>query len=410
MVGVLRGVLPVVLGVVLLQIANGLILTLVSLRMVLASLPLYLIGFVTSAFYVGGIIGCLAGDRLIRGVGHIRSFAGFAGILASATLLHALVDSPWVWIGLRLAAGFSLLGILMTAESWLNSFAAPETRGRILAFYMIAVYLSLGAGQLFLNLAPPVGFHLFVIGGILFAMALVPVAVMQSTSPAPIFAAHPSLRELQRLSPLGLGGCFCSGLIAGGFYVLGPVFAQGIGLDTAAISYFMAAPLLGGLLFQWPIGWLSDRCGRRGVLAAVAAATALCAGLIAAEALLPPDWLIAVALLFGGGAFVIYPLSLAHATDWSGAHRAVEISQGLIIAYSAGAVIAPLIEAGVMNALGPSGLFICIAAVAGGLCGFTLLRMTSRPPVPVEEQTTFIALPQTSPEVSTLDPRQAEPE
>lgn len=408
MVNVLRGLIPVFFGVVLLELGHGLVTTLLGLRMVIEDFPVYFIGLVGAAFYTGGTIGCVAGDRLIRLVGHVRAFAGFAGLFACATLLMALIVSPAAWIALRGLSGFCLLGLIMVAESWLNGFAQPENRGRILALYMIALYFSIGAGQFLLNLAPPSGYELFAIGAMFFAGALVPVAFMRSGSPPEVPHTRPAIAELLSLSPLGLAGCFAAGLVAGGFFTMGPVFAEERAFATNEVALFIAAPMAGTLLLQWPIGWLSDRYGRRCVLLATTAALALAALAIAQQDSLPMAAVLAAAALFGGTAFVIYPLSLAHATDWSGTGRAVEISQGLLIAFSVGAALAPVLGATAMNLAGPAGLFYWFALVALALLAFTLLRMVQRAPVPVEQQEQFVPVPQTTPALSELDPRTPE--
>lgn len=409
MIDILRGLIPVFFGVVLLELGHGLITTLVGLRMAIEGFPVYLIGFVGAAFYAGGALGCVVGDRLIRLVGHIRAFAGLAGLFACATLLMALVVAPGPWIALRGLSGFCLLGLVMVAESWLNGLAASENRSRILALYMIALYFSIGAGQFLLNLAPASGFELFAVGAMFLAVALVPIAFMRSSSPPEPPHTRPALGALFSLSPLALMGCFASGLVSGGFFTMGPVFAERHAFAANDVALFIAAPMAGTLLLQWPIGWLSDRYGRRGVMLGTTAALALASLAIAQESGLPFGVVLAAAALFGGVAFVIYPLSLAHATDWSGANRAVAISQGLLLAYSVGAALAPMLAALAMNLMGPAGLFYWFALVALALLLFTLIRMAQRAPVPVEEQEHFVPVPQTTPALSELDPRSPEP-
>ena len=404
MIALLRGIVPVFIGIVLLELGHGLITTLVGVRMTVEQFPVSLIGVVGAAFYTGGAIGCVAAGRLIRLVGHIRAFAGFAGLFACATLMMALIVTPAAWIVLRGLSGFCLLGLVMVAESWLNALAVAEQRSRVLALYMIALYASIGAGQFFLNLAPAKSFELFAIGAMFFAGALVPLAFMRSTSPQ-VPEAHPALREIFSLSPLALVGCFASGLISGGFYTMAPVFAEMQGYEPGDIALFIATPMAGTLILQWPIGWLSDRRGRRGVLVLTTGVLALAALAIAQDRLLSPLGVLGAALAFGGMAFVIYPLSLAHATDWSGPRRALEISQGLLIAYSVGAALAPLLGAEAINLVGPEGLFYWFALVAALLAAFTVVRMIQRAPVPVEQQEHFVPVPQTTPVVAELDPR-----
>ena len=48
---------------------------------------------------------------------------------------------------------------------------------------------------------------------------------------------------------------------------MAPVYATVIGLTPAEISVFVGAFYVGGLLLQYPIGWLSDRMDRRALIA-----------------------------------------------------------------------------------------------------------------------------------------------
>ena len=73
------------------------------------------------------------------------------------------------------------------------------------------------------------------------------------------------------------------------------------------ISIFMASLYVGGLVFQFPIGWLSDRIDRRKLVIVVAVFGAAAAAL---PILLPmPFWaLVGVALVIGGVSNPLYAL------------------------------------------------------------------------------------------------------
>ena len=58
-----------------------------------------------------------------------------------------------------------------------------------------------------------------------------------------------------------------SGLISSAFYALVPAWMQDMGITKETIALFMLVAVLGGLAFQVPVGWLSDRFDRRLVLA-----------------------------------------------------------------------------------------------------------------------------------------------
>jgi hypothetical protein len=73
--------------------------------------------------------------------------------------------------------------------------------------------------------------------------------------------------QLARAAPVAVVGCALSGLISGAFYALVPAWMQDAGIARATIALFMLVAVLGGLAFQVPVGWLSDRFDRRLVLA-----------------------------------------------------------------------------------------------------------------------------------------------
>jgi MFS family permease len=120
------------------------------------------------------------------------------------------------------------------------------------------------------------------------------------------------------------------------------------------------------------------------------------------------SWLFALAVLYGTCAFPIYTLCVAHANDLVPKERAVEVSSGLLLTFSTGAVLGPLIASLMMSLAGSPALFLHSAA-AHALIALTLLvRVGVRPRLPEEDKEEFVAVPRTTPAVFELDPR-AEP-
>jgi MFS family permease len=180
------------------------------------------------------------------------------------------------------------------------------------------------------------------------------------------------------------------------------VFASEVGLSVAAISTFMACVILGGVLFQVPIGRVSDALDRRWVIAAVA--------LLAAAAALPPVLFARLPiytlfpgfLLVGGLSLPIYALCVAHTNDFLAPEQMVGASSALILAYGIGAACGPTLTALAMQALGPSGFPLSLVVVHGAIGVFALYRMTRRPTVPAEERAAYVALPTPTPVVTSL--------
>ena len=248
--------------------------TILSIRGEIEGFTLAQIGAVGAGFWAGVIIGSLRAAGVIRRVGHIRTFAAFGAIAATAPLVHLLVVDPFVWIAARALTGFCFAGMFIVVESWLNAGASSENRGQILSIYGMTGLLAGIGGQLLLPTTDPAGFRAFCIIACIISLALVPIALTQGAAPAPPGeGSHVGLSRLYRDSPLGVAAGFLSGVTTGAFFTLGPIFAEGRGLGTGEIAIFMACGTLGGFVAAWPLGFAlgslrpaprDHRRGRRG--------------------------------------------------------------------------------------------------------------------------------------------------
>jgi MFS family permease len=300
-----------------------------------------------------------------------------------------------------------MAGLFICVESWMNHSATKETRGKVLAFYMICLYSGQAAGQFMMNLPDASGLLIFILISILISFAAIPVALTRVSPPALPHVEGLSFRGLYQASPLGMVGTVVSGLILGSFYSLGPVFAREIGLDLSQTGLFMSAVIFGGVLLQLPVGRLSDIVDRRLVIVGVLGATALVSAGTAAVIDPRSAALYFLALIFGGVSFALYPLCVAHTNDHLDAAARVSASGGLILAYSAGATVGPLLSSATITLIESAGLFASTAAISRFALIFGLWRMGARPSPPAEQQVPYQMLPRTTPVAAPLDPRAA---
>jgi MFS family permease len=89
--------------------------------------------------------------------------------------------------------------------------------------------------------------------------------------------------------------------------------------------------------------------------------------------------LIALAAAVGASALVLYPLSSSHAQDLGGRENAVEVSTGLLLAYTIGAIVGPTTAAWMMGWIGPQALFIHNGAIHVAFVVFIVWRLWRRP-------------------------------
>src|SRR5256886_17645016 len=72
--------------------------------------------------------------------------------LFRSSLVYASWVHPLPWALMRLVSGLCFAGIYVVAESWLNHRASRTNRGRLLAIYMLVLYVGLGSAQFLLVL------------------------------------------------------------------------------------------------------------------------------------------------------------------------------------------------------------------------------------------------------------------
>ena len=116
----MQGSWALLLGMLFLQLGNGLQGTLLSVRGELENFSTFEMSVVMSAYFLGFLGASRLVPELIRRVGHVRVFAALASFISAVLILYPLLVNPWVWTGGRVIIGFCFCGVYIAAESWLN--------------------------------------------------------------------------------------------------------------------------------------------------------------------------------------------------------------------------------------------------------------------------------------------------
>lgn len=380
------------IGVALMMAGNGLQGSLLGVRTEAEGFSLTATGVVMACYFAGFLVGSRTTEYLLAQVGHIRVFAALASTASAAVLVHSVFISPLSWGLMRFVTGMCFAGLYVVAESWLNDMASNATRGRLLSLYMVATMGGMTVGQFLLEAADPSGFELFVLASILVSASLLPVTLSASSSP-PIGIPEPfSLRELASEVPTGVVSSFWGGMSAGVLMGLGAVYAVAADVPGSRIPTFLAAPLIGSFLLQWPIGWISDRISRRTVMFWVAvAASVVCAALT----LVPAGSWSAIGLMFllGGTTFPLYSLTIAYTGDWLPQSKLTAASAGLVRVNGVGAILGPLVGAGLMEATSERAFFAVMVGTHAVIASYIAWRVLFRDALPMERQREFVAFP-----------------
>jgi len=392
---------PVLLGLISAQIALGIMTPLIPILLLRVGASSPEIGLIASAYYVGFLAGALICDRIVTRVGHIRAFAVFAAVAADAALLLVFSAVAWQVAVLRLLIGFASSGMFLVVESWLNDRSDPSNRGRAFGAYLVASWGASALGPLALNVLAPAP-ELFVLVGLGFATAVLPMALTQQANPIVRPQAHFALLKLYRVSPSGIACCLAAGLINGAYYAMVPVYLQRQDYGSGSVAAFISAAMIAGLLVQYPAGALSDRFGRRpvmlgsiGVAAILAVALALFGGV---------SLLVVNVLGFGFAAMTapLYGLGAGQTNDRMARGDYVAASGGLLFIWSLGSTVGPGLAGLLMGSVGPAGLFGYLALVLAALGGFTSARILLRSEVPRALRSVYVPATSAPPRYAEL--------
>jgi len=398
-----------ILSIVFLVSGNAFLMTLLGIRLSIEDVSPDVIGWVLVCYSIGFVVGTLYVHKIIGRVGHIRAFAVFAAMAAVVSLMYPMAVSTLFWAVLRVLSGFSVAGVLVVIESWFSSRATNANRGSMFAVYQIVFYLSAAGGQLIVNVGNPSDFLPFSLAAILLTLALIPLSLTRMEAPPIEQTSRMSVFKLARESFSGVAGALISGVLIGGFYAMGPVYATMVGLDVAKTSTFMASAIIAAMLLAWPLGLVCDRFDRRRVMFWVALTAASSATGVAVMGATNLALLTLLVGLFTGLSATLYPIAVAITNDRMNSNRIVAASATLLLSYGIGSVIGPITMAELINLLGPSGLFYGNAGFLVLLAVITSYRITHTEDVPVAEQEHFVpAMPEASPVLSEIDPRNEE--
>ncbi len=382
--------------------AHGLFTTLIPLYLETRGGSAEIAGFMMSAYYGGFIVGSLHAHRVIRNVGHIRAYAAFAATLVICILLIPLVYGPMFWLSIRFCNGIMMAGLLVTIESWINHAAHDNNRGKVLALYMMTLYISLGGAQFLFHFVTEHMLILFSFIAALICCSIVPMSLTKSSQPPPAKPTLLRIATLFRISPIGIVCSISSGTILGTFYGLGPIFALKMNYTTADIGSFMGIVIISGMFAQWPIGKLSDKYDRRMIIFGVALLLMLSSlGVIVSSIANVTPSLLAL-FAFGAFATSLAPLSVTHTQTFLTQEQRVAGMSSLLLTFGIGAIIGPLVASVGITVFGPHFLFLFTTYVASLLALFVLFRLTFARTTHADEQAPFFPYPRTTPTASQM--------
>ncbi|OXT00564.1 MFS transporter [Notoacmeibacter marinus] len=377
MLKLVASVWALLLGVFLIMIGNGMQSTLMGIRGEIEGFSTFALSLVTSGYFLGFLIGSRVTPKLIRQVGHVRAFAALGSLMSAVLIAYPLLTDPWSWTLLRIVLGFCMSGIYVTAESWLNDRATNETRGTMLSSYMLAQMAGLVGAQGLLNVGDAAGASLFILASIFVSLAFTPVLLSAVPLPAVEAVKPMSLRDLYERSPTATVGTAIIGAIIAAQMGMAAVYGAKIGLNVRDVSLFIASIFVGSLIFQYPVGRLSDLMDRRILMISLA--------IVGALASILPFFiegsfavLLVAGLIAGGVATPLYSLMVAYTNDYLEREEMPSAASGMIFIYGLGAVTGPVVIGQTMELTGPVSFWVLLTVLFAVIAAYIGWRVTQR--------------------------------
>jgi MFS family permease len=413
-------------GFGIIVVSHGFQGNLLGIRSVIENFNFIATGIMMSTYFVGFFIGATVVPRLVTKVGHIRVFAAFASMASLSSLVHVVFVDPYIWIFARFLTGFSMIGIFIIVESWLNDRANNKTRGKVLSLYMLVTYVGMALGNLLLNVSNPRYYEPFILISLLFSIALIPILLTKRKPPKFRKNSAIKIKELFKISPFGTVSMFCTGFIFAPIFSLLSVYAVTMKLGIFETSLLLVGVMLAGALFQWPIGSLSDKFDRRKIIIGSSLAAiifSLSAIFVSGIGNSLPNLFIEstvsfnyfsttmdktrlfiFVILLAGVTLPLFSLNLALVNDYIPKEKFVAAGSGLNIIFGLGAMAGPIMCSILMHFLGPNGFFVHLLIFLFVIIVFGFYRLSQRE-IENNPESTFTPLPTTiTPLGIELDP------
>jgi MFS family permease len=102
---------------------------------------------------------------------------------------------------------------------------------------------------------------------------------------------------------------------------------------------------------------------------------------------------LAAMVVLGASMFPLYSLTIAYTNDWLKVEQILGASATLVRVNGTGAVLGPLVAAGLMAAFGPRYLFLSLAGALAAIAAYVLYRIVAKDPLPLDQQYEYVGFP-----------------
>ncbi|MBC6309747.1 MFS transporter [Listeria sp. FSL L7-1582] len=255
-------------------LSQGLLLPLISIIFEGNGISSGVNGFHATGIYIGVLLVSPFIEAPLHRFGYKPIIIVGGGIVALALLLFPLWFNLYFWFILRLLVGVGDHMLHFSSQTWIGAMSHPSKRGRNMAIYGLFFSLGFAVGPQLVNLME-INVNLpFFISGIMVLIAwglvwflrnefVAESAVIREIS---FFGSLKRFSDVFRLAWISMVPPFVYGILETALNATFPIVGLRDGIPQAMVVTIISSFSVGTILFQVPIGILSDRIGRAKVL------------------------------------------------------------------------------------------------------------------------------------------------
>ncbi|NLS03216.1 MFS transporter [Rhizobium sp. P32RR-XVIII] len=362
-------------------IAIGLGLPLLSIILEKRGIPSTLIGLNTAMAGVAAMIAAPITTKLAHEFGVASTMLWAVVIAALSALGFYYAENFWLWFPLRFAFHGTTTTLFILSEFWINAASPPSKRGFVLGIYATVLSIGFAAGPLLFSILGSDGIMPFLVGAIAILLAAIPIFIARHESP--ILDEKPELHFMRYvfLVPTATAAVFIFGAVEAGGLSLFPIYAIRANFTETQAALLLTVMGVGNVIFQIPVGLLSDKISDKRPLLAGMAFMGLIGSLMLP--VLSHSWIMmALVLLFWGGCVAgLYTVGLSHLGSRLTGSDLAAANAAFVFCYAVGTVAGPQVIGAAIDVAGNNGFAWSIACFFGLyaiLAGIRLLFLRKR--------------------------------
>lgn len=393
-----------VLATFVVSVAMGMCAILFPVTMQHNGISESVIGGVMSLETIASLVICFLLGPLLRYVGMRVGLVVATGLRVVALAALAFSNTLPMWFAAVFLHGFGAFTFLLLLQTWVNSIPFKRNKGLMVALYSTAISLGLAAGPVLLNyslhmmpvlypvmatvtgwfgiklsVAGAAGAELvrqykFLLAALISLLALVPVLMGIWTIPRFEFSGKAGVLKtvMKAKGPMfaiATGGVSIFGVTA---FITLYGLRNHLSLEDSAL--LLTSFMLGSLMLETPLAWISDYFDRRYVIVACAFLGMICAVLLPITIYVAYQaWILL--FVWGGVVGALYSTSLALIGEKFTGDELIAANAGYSMMDAAGGTVGILMIGTLMQVLpGPDGLPYTIMLASILYFSFALTR------------------------------------